>query len=67
MLDPERSRYYGLNEVAASIWELLERPSTVAEICGNLTAEYHVDPDACREQVSEFVKELADAGLVDVA
>jgi hypothetical protein len=67
MLDPEESRYYGLNDVGASIWELLERPSTVAEICGKLTEEYRVAPELCREQVSDFVQQLVDAGLVQVA
>jgi hypothetical protein len=66
MLDPDQSRYYGLNEVGASIWGLLERPCTVEEICGKLTADYRVNPDVCREQVSGFLERLADAGLVDV-
>jgi hypothetical protein len=67
MLDSEESRYFGLNDVGASIWELLERPSTVAEICGKLTEEYRVAPETCREQVSDFVQQLVDAGLVEVA
>jgi Coenzyme PQQ synthesis protein D (PqqD) len=66
MLDPEQSLYYGLNEVATSIWELLERPCTVSEICGKLTEEYRVDPELCREQVSDFLRRLADARLVDL-
>jgi hypothetical protein len=52
--------------VGASIWELLERPCTVAEICVKLTAEYRVAPDLCREQVSDFLQRLADARLVDM-
>jgi hypothetical protein len=67
MLDPEQSRYYGLNEVGVSIWELLERPCTVDEICGKLTAEYHVTADLCRDEVSGFLERLVDAGLVVVA
>jgi hypothetical protein len=66
MLDLEQSRYYGLNEVGGSIWELLERPCTLAEICGKLTEEYRVDPEICREQVSDFLERLVDARLAEV-
>jgi hypothetical protein len=66
MLDPKQSRYYGVNQVGASIWDQLEQPRTVAQICEHLITEYRVAPESCREQVSEFVQRLVDARLVEV-
>lgn len=68
MLDIASGNYFGLNAVAARIWELLaERPMTIADICARLCEEFEVDEATCEGAVLEFVKTMVDNGLVDAA
>lgn len=64
LMSIEQGKYYGLNEVSSRIWELLEQPASVREICERLQAEYAVDEVTCREQVQEFMAALKKRDLV---
>lgn len=67
MMSVTAGRYYGLNAVAARIWELLERPMTIAELCARLCEEFEVDAQTCEAEVLKFVNELIDNGIVHAA
>jgi len=64
MLSPETGRYYGLNSVGSRIWELLETPKTVAQLCGELCEEFEVDSQTCEGEVLKFVQDLMDNGII---
>ena len=64
MMDAEEGRYYELDPVAASVWALLERDKSVAEVCEALEKQYDVAPETCREDVLAFVEELDRLGVV---
>ncbi len=59
-------RCYGMESVARRVWELLESPQTVAELCDKLLQEYDIDPEECRKDVVSFVNDLAAEGLIRV-
>jgi hypothetical protein len=64
MLDVVSGSYYGLNAVAARIWELLaERPMTIGEICARLCEEFEVDDATCEAAVLKFANTLIDNGV----
>ena len=65
MLDPKRSRYFGLDPIGRRIWELLERPRSVDAICGTLQEEFDVTAETCRADVLTLLGELQDAELLD--
>lgn len=65
MLDPDRSRYFGLDPIGRRIWELLERPRPVDAICGTLQEEFDVAAETCRADVLALLGELQDAELLD--
>ena len=67
MLDPASSKYFGLADTGARIWELLAEPRSVDDLVSALTAEYEVDDDTCRTQVAIFLDTLGAAGLVSPA
>ncbi|MGH6835913.1 MAG: PqqD family peptide modification chaperone [Methylocella sp.] len=67
MMSVAAGRYYGLNAVALRIWELLERPVTIAELCARLCEEFEVDARTCEAEVLNFVSELIDNGIVHEA
>ncbi len=56
--------YYGLNEVGARIWQLVQEPRTVSEIVDAIVAEYDVAPEQCRVDVRDLLGELLERKLV---
>ena len=54
-LDVDRGRCFGMEEVGARIWQLLERPIDMPAICDILTSEYDVDPQTCAAEVRDFI------------
>jgi hypothetical protein len=63
MLDPATSRYFGVADTAARIWQLLAAPLTVPAIVEQLVAEYEVDEPTCTTEVTAFLDALLAAGL----
>lgn len=66
LLDQKRGTYYGLNEVGARIWELLERPRRVEEIRDVLVGEYEVEVDRCNGDLMALLQNLLNRGLIEV-
>jgi hypothetical protein len=67
MMSVEAGRYYGVNAVGARIWELLETPKTVAQLCAHICEEFEVDAQTCQIEVLKFVHDLLDNGIVHEA
>jgi len=64
MMSAEKGNYIGLSEVGARIWELIETPRTVADVCRELTAEFEVTREVCRVEVEDFLGELEKHGAI---
>jgi hypothetical protein len=67
ILNLKASKYYGLNDVGARIWSLMQQPRTVEEIRDTLVREYEVEPDRCERDLVRLLQRLADEGLVVVS
>jgi hypothetical protein len=67
MMGQDQGEYYGLREVAASIWEHLAEPRTTEELCALVADEYDVTVDGCRDDVVAFLDELVGKRLVEAA
>jgi hypothetical protein len=66
MLDPRRSRYYGLDAIGNRIWDLLEQPRSVGDLCSQLQGEFDVSAEACRTDVLALLEEMDRENLVEV-
>lgn len=64
MMDIEKGKYFSLNPVATRIWELLESPVSLDELCFMLQKEYDVSEVRCREETEECITELLRFGLI---
>ena len=64
MLDLQKGKYFSLNNVATRIWDLLENPMDIDEMCLILDGEYEVNRDQCRKEVREYIDEMIRLGLV---
>jgi hypothetical protein len=64
MMSAETGSYIGLNSVGARVWELIETPAEVGQICAVLVGEFDVTEDACRAEVESFLAELEQRGAI---
>lgn len=64
MISIEKGEYYGLNAVGSRIWELLEAPSTINDLCDQLLEEFDIDVEQCRAEVLTFASELLEQDVI---
>ncbi|NNE99289.1 MAG: PqqD family protein [Pyrinomonadaceae bacterium] len=66
MMDIEDGSYYGLENVAAQIWKMTEQPISVGSLCDQLTNEYDVSPEKCKQDVMTFLDDLLKRKIAEV-
>lgn len=64
LMSIEQGAYYGMEQTARRIWELLESPRKVSDLCGRLAEEYRVEAALCEPEVISFLEELREEGLI---
>lgn len=64
MMSAEKGNYIGLSEVGSRVWELIETPRNLDEVCAQLVQEFDVTPDVCRAEVEAFLSELVKHGAI---
>jgi len=67
LMSIENGKYYGLNEVATSIWKKTENTIAVENLINQLLEEYDVDNDKCTAQVFNYLKELEVNSLISIS
>jgi hypothetical protein len=58
---------YGLELIARRIWQLLDHPATVSELCEILLQDYDIDRETCEQDVLDFLNDSAREGLIETA
>jgi len=58
--------FYGLDAVGARVWQILETPTTVADLRRTIVSEYDVEPERCQADLLDLLQKMIDAGLVEV-
>lgn len=66
MLSVSNGKYYNLGELGGEIWELIKEPVTIQELVTTLQSQYNVDQTDCKEQVTDFLSQLLEQGLVSI-
>ena len=64
MMSVSAGKYFALAETGQRIWDLLEAPRSIRDIVSVLVTEYNVAPEDCLTQVTRFVEDLRENGLV---
>lgn len=64
ILDLASSTYYGLDQVGARLWQLLQEDPEVQTACRLLLQEYEVDAEQLESDIGKLLQQLAEAGLV---
>ncbi len=66
ILQLQSGMYYGLDEVGAQVWQLIQTPQRVSDVRDTLLAEYDVDPQQCEHELLALLRELADQKLIEI-
>ncbi|MFK9117570.1 lasso peptide biosynthesis PqqD family chaperone [Peribacillus frigoritolerans] len=66
MLSVQKGKYYNLGELGGEIWDLLKEPITIHELVTTLQSQYDVAQTECEEQVTDFINQLLEQGLVKI-
>lgn len=64
MMDIQKGKYFALNPVATRIWDLLEQPLTMDQLCNQLMEQYAVDQPTCQREVANLLDEMERLGLI---
>ncbi len=66
MMSVHTNAYYGLDDIGREIWESLESPVKIDELCGALAKKYKISKSKCEQDVIPFLTELADENIIIV-
>ncbi len=66
ILDLDKGLYFGLQDVGAHVWEALQKPLSVDEICASVVAHFDVTPEVCRADLMKFLSSLHEIGMIEV-
>jgi hypothetical protein len=67
MMSIQLGQYFALNHAGARVWELLETPKTLADLCAVMETEFEVDREVCHREVAALIEELKTKRLVALA
>lgn len=66
LLNLDSKLYFGLKDVAATIWHTLETPQTCEAIVAAVVAEFEVEAEQCREEIRTFLGVLRERRLLEI-
>ncbi len=66
LLRLDNGQYHGLDPVGRMVWELIGDGTTLDSLADRLRSEMTGTPDTLAVEIADFVRSLADRGLVSV-
>src|SRR5438270_13504106 len=65
LLQLQRGQYYGLNQIGAQVWKMLQKgPASVAELQRCVIEQYEVEQSECARDLDALLRSMAVAGLI---
>ena len=64
LLDLKSECYFGLDELGARFWQLIEQQNDFESAFESLLSEYDVEPERLRADLAALLDELLKVGLV---
>jgi hypothetical protein len=64
LLNTDTGLYFGLNDVGARIWSMLEQRSPLTAVQERLVDEYEVESEQAWHDLESFIEEMLVEGLV---
>ncbi|KZR69410.1 hypothetical protein PMIT1313_01096 [Prochlorococcus marinus str. MIT 1313] len=63
LFQAETCEYLVLNSTGSAIWELIETPSSLNDICKQLSADYEVSIDTCIRETKAWLSIAVEKGV----
>ena len=64
MMSLEKGEYYCLPPIGTQIWQILETPRQVSELCDLLVSDFDVTREQCEKDVLFFLNQMAEKEIV---
>ena len=65
-MNVQSGKYFHLNETGSRIFALLEEPRSVKALCEELDKQFRAEDAVLKQDVLDFVGEMAALGLVSI-
>jgi len=65
LVNPSTKKIFPLNEVGKAVWESLEEKKNGAALAEIISAEFEVDGETAKKDLSEFLDQLLKEGLIE--
>ena len=59
-------KFFGLDGVATTIWQRMERPIAVSDLCAGCVADFDGDPYVIEADILRLLETLATHGLIEI-
>src|SRR3989442_9082133 len=66
LLNLETERYFGLDETATRMWQLVTASQDIEAAYQELLEEYNVEPELLRNNLTDILGQLVENGLLQV-
>src|SRR2546421_118713 len=66
LLGDETEQYFGLDETGTRMWQLVTGSPNIDAAYQELLAEFDVEPELLRSNLTELLSRLVDSGLLQV-
>jgi hypothetical protein len=66
IMDIDKGKYFSMNPVATYIWDLLEAPIGLENLCLKLMEDYEVAADQCQTDTQVYLDDMLKLGLITV-
>ena len=66
LLNLETEQYFGLDETGTRMWQLVTASPSIDAAYQELLAEFDVEPELLRSNLTELLVRLVDSGLLQV-
>jgi len=67
MIHADTGRFFALRDVGLAVWQALDSEHDLDAITSRLAADYAVDAETCRADVTAFAAQLVEAGFAEYA
>lgn len=66
ILDLKAGMYFGLDNVGALVWKLLQEPRRIADLRQAILDAFEVAPDVCERDLLALLRDLVERNLVEI-
>ena len=66
ILNMKNGKYYGVNTVGATIWEVIQKPASFEDVKSTVLMEFDVDEETCEEEIKTFLEKMAEEDLIEI-